>query len=211
MEPLSGGVKLNEGTKQQNLIITPRGEPQITVDNLEVAQFVYLLLRHEKIRDVMNTVGKKAVLILGRFSESRKKILDAVREALRQKDYLPIVFDFERPTDRDFTETIRTLTGLCLFVIADISNPRSSPLELRAIVPDYMLPFVPILQEGEEPFAMFRDLQIKYDWVTDVIKYDSAENLVAKLEPAVIRRALATHDRLRERKALRWWPNQNIR
>ena len=66
------GLKLDEHTKQQNLIITPYGEPEITVDNIEVAQFVYLLLHNEKIRDVIDTIGKKAVLILGRFTAERK-------------------------------------------------------------------------------------------------------------------------------------------
>jgi hypothetical protein len=102
------GRSRRQRNKQNNLVITPGDEPQITIDSLEVAQFVYLLLKNEKIRDVMNTLGKRAVLILGRFSEPRKRILDAVREALRHKGYLPIVFDFERPTHRDFTETIRT-------------------------------------------------------------------------------------------------------
>jgi hypothetical protein len=37
-------IALNDGTKQHNLIITAYGEPEITVDNIEVAQFVYLLL-----------------------------------------------------------------------------------------------------------------------------------------------------------------------
>jgi hypothetical protein len=32
-------------------------------------------------------------------------------------------------------------------------------------VPDYMVPFAPILQQGEDPFSMFVDLQNKYDWV----------------------------------------------
>jgi hypothetical protein len=36
------GLKL-EGAKQENLIITPEGEPEIMVDDLEVAQFIYLL------------------------------------------------------------------------------------------------------------------------------------------------------------------------
>src|SRR5271166_6552496 len=35
-------VKLNERTKQQDLIITQEGEPEVTVDDLEVAQFVHL-------------------------------------------------------------------------------------------------------------------------------------------------------------------------
>ena len=115
--------------------------------------------------------------------------------------YLPIVFDFERPTDLDFTETIKTLAGLCLFVVADITNPRSSPLELQATVPDYVLPFVPILQEGEPAFAMFQNLQSKNDWVTDVQEYDSVQTLLAGLEPAVITPALELHDRLLQRKA----------
>jgi hypothetical protein len=29
--------------KQQNLVITPHGEPAVTVDNIEVAQFIYLI------------------------------------------------------------------------------------------------------------------------------------------------------------------------
>ena len=37
-----------EGAKQQNLVITPEDVPAITVDNIEVAQFVYLLLHNEK-------------------------------------------------------------------------------------------------------------------------------------------------------------------
>jgi Pentapeptide repeats (8 copies) len=44
-----------ERTKQRNLVITHFDEPAITVDNIEVAQFIYLLLHNEKIRDVIDT------------------------------------------------------------------------------------------------------------------------------------------------------------
>jgi hypothetical protein len=54
-----------------------------------------------------------------------------------------------------------------LLVIADITKPKSAPLELQAAVPDYMIPFVPILQDGEVAFSMFSNLQTKYDWVLD--------------------------------------------
>jgi hypothetical protein len=157
------------GAQQSDLVITLEEHPAITVDNLEVAQFIYLLLHNEKIREVIDTIGKKGVLILGRFAAERKAVLDALRMALRQRGFLPIVFDFEKPTQRDFTETIRILAGLCLFVIADITNPRSAPLELQATVPDYMIPFVPIIAEGEEPFAMFVDLQRHFDSVLEVL------------------------------------------
>jgi uncharacterized protein YjbI with pentapeptide repeats len=36
------GVQLNAETPQQGLIISLRGEPAITVDHLEVAQFIYM-------------------------------------------------------------------------------------------------------------------------------------------------------------------------
>ena len=59
-----------EATKQHSLIITRPDEPTVTVDNIEVAQFVYLLLHNEKIRDVIDTITSKAVLILGRFTQT---------------------------------------------------------------------------------------------------------------------------------------------
>jgi len=58
-------LKLSQETKQFSLRITPHDEPDITVDNLEVAQFVYLILHNKKIRDVLNTISQKGVLILG--------------------------------------------------------------------------------------------------------------------------------------------------
>jgi hypothetical protein len=139
------GVKLDDA-KQQNLIVTPTDEPQITVDNVEVAQFVYLMLHNEKIRNIIDTIGKKGVLLLGRFTEGRMQILERLREKLRTLGYVPMVFNFDKPETKDFTETVQLLANLSHFVIVDITNPRSAPLELQATVPDYMVPFVPILE-----------------------------------------------------------------
>lgn len=191
-----------EPKDQSGLIIRAnRDDPEIIVDNLEVAQFIYLLRDNERIRGVIDTITSKAVLILGRFTPERKAVLDAVREKLRNLGYAPIIFDFERSAARDFTETIMTLAGMCRFIIADITNPKSSPLELQATVPDYMIPFIPIIQKGENPFSMFANLQAKYDWVLDVLVYDSAESLVQGLVKAVIVPALEKHEELVIRKA----------
>jgi hypothetical protein len=191
-----------EGTIQQNLNVSDYREPAVMVDNLEVAQFIYLLLNNEKIRQVIDTIGEKGVLILGRFTEERKAVLDALRDRLRELGFVPMMFDFERPTQQDFDETIKTLAGLSRFVIADITNPKSSPLELQATMPDYMIPFVPIIQEDEEPFAMFQGLQHKYgQWVLDVLEYDSASNLLEVLDEAVVRPALVKADQLILKKA----------
>jgi hypothetical protein len=194
-------VKL-EGTKQQNLVITSGDEPAITVDNIEVAQFIYLLLHNEKIRDVIDTIGKKGVLLLGRFTEGRIAILERLREKLRSLGYVPIVFNFDKPETKDFTETVRLLANLSQFVIVDISNPRSTPLELQASVPDFMVPFVPILEEGQKPFAMFVDLQNKYDWVLKpVLSYSSVDRLIEVLEDKIVKPAQAKFKELSVRRA----------
>jgi uncharacterized protein YjbI with pentapeptide repeats len=176
-----------EGTKQDDLVITRHGEPEVTVDNIEVAQFVYLLFRNEKIRDVIDTIGRKGVLLLGRFTEGRTEVLNRLREELRQRGYVPIVFNFDKPETKDFTETVRLLAGLSKFVIADITNPRSTPLELQATIPEVMVPYQPIIEEGEEQFAMLEDLWRKHrDWVFDTIKYSSVDGLIAALDKEII-------------------------
>ena len=191
-----------EFEEQNDLVITPDGVPAITVDNVKVAQFVYLILNNEEIRDAINILTSKAVLILGRFAiPERKKILDSLKNKLREYNLLPIVFDFDRPTDKDFTETIKTLAGLSYFVIADATNPKSSPLELQATVPDYQIPFVPIIQEGERPFAMMVDLQKKYNWVLKTVTYDSMETLMKVLKPLIIDPAMKKRQELRLIKA----------
>src|SRR5262249_12262587 len=124
------GLKL-ERTKQQNLVINRPQEPTVTVDNIEIAQFIYLLLHNEKIRDVIDTIGKKGVLLLGRFTEGRMVILERLREKLRDLGFVPMVFNFDKPETKDFTETVRLLANLSKFVIVDITNPRSAPLELQ--------------------------------------------------------------------------------
>ena len=194
-------VKLSTGTKQQDLVITPIGEPEVTVDNLEVAQFVYLLLHNEKIRDVIDTVGKKGVLLLGRFTEGRIAVLERLRDELRKRGYLPIVFNFDKPETKDFTETVRLLAGLSKFVIADITNPKSAPLELQATVPEIMVPFRPIIEEGERRSPCCRTCGSSTQWVLRPVSYASADELVQGLDNGIVEPALAKFKELMKKKA----------
>ena len=160
------GLKL-DGTKQQNLIITHSKEPTVTVDNIEVAQFIYLMLNNQKVRDVIDTITSKAVLILGRFTDERKAVLDALREELRKRNYLPILFDFEVPATRDITETISLLARMARFVVADITDAKSIPQELAVIVPDLpSVPVQPLLLEGSGEYSMFEHFK-RYPWVLE--------------------------------------------
>ncbi len=124
----------SSGAIESDLIITRADEPTITVDSLEVAQFVYLLLSSARIRQTIDTITAKVVLILGRFTPDRLSILERIREGLRNRDYLPMLFDFAGPTSRDLTETVSTLAHLARFVIVDLTDSRSVPQELMAIV-----------------------------------------------------------------------------
>jgi uncharacterized protein YjbI with pentapeptide repeats len=174
------------GADQSNLKITRPSEPAVTLDNVKVAQFIYLLLDNKEIRDVIDTIGKKAVLILGRFTEGRKSVLDAIREELRKSGYLPILFDFDKPTSRDLTETIATLAHMARFIVADITDAKSIPQELQAIVPNLpSVPVQPIIARSANEYGMFEHFR-RYPWVLKIYQYDDSSHLLAALRQEII-------------------------
>jgi hypothetical protein len=188
-------VRLDEA-KQTDLVITRRGEPTITVDNLGVAQFIQLLLSNEKLREVIETVTANAVLVLGRFTLERKAVLDRLREALRSHGYVPILFDFDKPASRDLTETISTLAHLARFIIADLTEAKGIRKELQRIVPDLpSVPVQPLLANSDREYAMLEDFK-DHPWVLRPYRYKNQETLLTNLEKKVIapaeqRRAVA--------------------
>jgi uncharacterized protein YjbI with pentapeptide repeats len=176
-------------TEQHDLIISKNDEPEITVDDLEVAQFLSLLLNNKKIRHVIDKITSKVVLILGRFTPERKAILDAIRKELRNRNFLPILFDFEKPTNRSFTETVSTLAHMARFVIADITEAKSITQELQKIVPGLPhLPVQPILLGGDSGYAMFEDFRF-YPWVLPIFIYHNEQMLLASIKEKVIKPA----------------------
>jgi hypothetical protein len=175
-----------KGTIQSDLVITPAELPAIRVDNLEVAQFLYLILNNERIRDVIDTITSKIVLILGRFTPERKVVLDAIRSRLREGNYVPVLFDFDKPASKDTHETITTLARMARFVIADITDAHSIPQELVSIVEQLpSLPIQPILQQGSKPWGMFDHIR-SYPWVLDLQDYAASKNLSSDLYRRII-------------------------
>jgi uncharacterized protein YjbI with pentapeptide repeats len=171
------GLRL-EGATQSNLLITPPDESAITVDNLEVAQFIYLLLNNQKIRQVIDTITSKVVLILGRFTEERKRV--------RRNNLTPILFDFDKPRSKDITGTVETLARMARFIIADLTDPSSIPHELGTIVPFLRTtPVLPIRVVGSTGYSMFEDLRRSYNWVLDIHEYADSDSLISTL-PKVI-------------------------
>jgi uncharacterized protein YjbI with pentapeptide repeats len=184
--------------EQKDLVITPQSEPRITVDDMEVAQFVFLLMRNDKIRNVLNTITTKVVLILGRFSEERLEVLNAIRGRLRGMDLLPVLFDFKKP-NQTTVETVEALAHLARFVIADLTDAKSILQELRGIVPHRpMLAVQTIILASQDEPGMF-DFFLQYPWVLGPFRYTNARLLLEKLESHVVSPAVAKANELQGR------------
>jgi len=179
-------------TVQKDLVIT-RGSynfeseppPAVTVDDLEIAQFIYLLLNNQNVRKVIDTVTSKVVLILGRFTEQRKAVLDAIRERLRRSNFAPVLFDFDKPSSKDLTGTVETLARLARFIIADLTDPSSIPHELATVVPFLRTtPVLPLRLIGSGGYSMFDDFR-SYPWVLKTHEYKDADSLIADLREVI--------------------------
>jgi uncharacterized protein YjbI with pentapeptide repeats len=172
--------------QQSEMNIAPYFESTITLDDLELAQFIYLLLNNNKIRNVIDTITSKVVLILGRFTSERKLVLDCIRENLRLTNLTPIIFDFKKPISKDLTGTVETLARMAHFIIADLTDPSSIPRELATIVPFLRTtPLLPLRQASTPSYSMSDDLVQSYPWVMQTYIYEDTRSLIAELDKVV--------------------------
>jgi len=183
------------GAHQENLIVLYRKEKtpstvepeenKIIVPDLRSAQFIYLLLHNEEIHHAFNALTSMVVLLLGRFGGGGLEVLHSLGEGLRKEGYLPIIFEFTRPEDRSYTETVQTLAGLARFVVVDLSGP-SVPQELHATVHQLKIPFVPILEKGKRPYSLFADL-LEHEWVLKpVVEFETTADLLQALPDKIV-------------------------
>jgi pentapeptide repeat protein len=173
----------------------------VKVDDIGVADFLSLVGgKPAEIAHILDGASRTLVLLLGRFRGSQARVLKALDGALRKLGYLPMVFDFEEPQNRDLIETVAILAGLSRFIIADLTHPRSTPLESHLIIPDMAVPFVPIIRGIGDPFSMFVALQRKYPWVADLVRYTTERDLLRRLQPDIVKPAEALARTLRKMK-----------
>ena len=169
---------------------------EIDADDLRVASFVGELEKPEALTHLINAGSKYMVLILGSFDRESRKILSAIEANLWDTGRIPIVFEFEGPSQRALVDAVRFFAVLSEFVIADITDPRSVAFELNALVPDLAIPVVPLIREGTKPFSMFADLQRKYSWVMRPFAYRTTRQIDQQF-PSIIELAQAAGEDLK--------------
>ena len=148
---------------------------------------------------LLSELSERGVLILGRFTDRRRRILEAIRQRLRQHParYKPVLFTFDRPPSRDLVESIRWFAGASRFVIADLTEPKSVPAELEAIVPDYpSVPLVAIAADTTREYPLFEHIARYRSVIETIVRYDGETDLLKRLDAEIIEPAEAKRESL---------------
>lgn len=175
-----------EPSEERGLVLSGSfDQSPITVDSLELAQFLHLLLNNRTLRSFIDVVTSKTVLILGNFKPLRKALLDQIREFLRRKGFVAIMFDWDKPSNQDVSETVMLLAQMSAFVVADLTDPRSVPHELQMIVPNVCKPVLPLVQRGQTPYGMFEGLK-KFPWLLPPLEFGDFNDIAEEFESRLL-------------------------
>ena len=137
----------------------------------------------------INESLNRQVLILGRFSPRRKKILDALKKILNQHPggYLPLLLVGKKPKGITLGEWGLYTAIASKFIIADISEPKSIPDELRGIIPQCpSRPVVPIINQSGKQYALAEEWALRKNVAQPTIRYKNKEDLGRKIREEVI-------------------------
>ncbi len=180
------GIKTNNSTITKDLIVSKN--PLIKVDDLEVAQFIYLINNNEKISNIIKAMKNRSVLILGSFGEG-KKTLDFIKKSISEnkKNYIPIVFDFDPVKSQTLIDTINFLSLVSSFIIIDLTIPAGQLLEL-AQFDKLHVPYAMICNEKVEHVSKTIEKYTLSEWCyeKDLVYYsddDGLKDLVNNLIP----------------------------
>src|SRR5262249_52612517 len=129
-------VRTDENTKQRGLFVDlhtawerPRGKRvRLTeADDLRVAQFHNIVDQPGAVGTLLAATPERVVLLLGRFTPTRKAVLKALARALGRRGKIAIIFDFPPPEQREITDTVRFIAAMSEFMVVDLTDESSVP------------------------------------------------------------------------------------
>jgi len=192
----ASAVKSDGATRWRDLVLTPEGQPVLTTDDLELAQFIHLMLCSQKIRNVLEAITSRVVLVLGSFEPNFRCAIDAVKERLREQNghYIPVVFDFGPPPGRDIVDTVKLLAAMARFVVVDLSYAQAAMTrtELGEIMQTVTLPVAPVMLLGNTGADIPDVVAVRRKYphlVLPTFKYRDIAHLIAELDGQVLRPA----------------------
>lgn len=181
-------LRLSEGTRQRNLVVTPEDEPEVTADGLEVAQFLYMMLHNKQVLSIVNSITSKIVLILGSFPPERRAVLDVLRDGLRQPalGYVPVVYNFQDGGHPESVETVTTLARMACFAIADLSDAKGLQHDLQLIAASSpKLPVQPLILAAQQQPGV-SDVIERFPTVLKTYRYEHVTQLADDFDTLVL-------------------------
>lgn len=194
--------------EQNNLRITreyaPFNESTLVIDNLLVAQFIYLLSSSDpeinqviEFNEVIDTIASKVVLILGSFKDERRSVLHAICRELRGYGLAPMMFEFPRPDTQDYMGPVLMFGSMAKFIIADFTDAKTVIEEAPKVVQTCNKLLVPLLQKGyKEPIPLLNLRSSNRDYVLDTCWYPDVESLLESLLKSVVDEATKKAEQL---------------
>lgn len=165
-----------------------RRQQSVRTQRAEAIEGLSKRLDGEGVSRMLSDIAARSVLILGRFTTKRKAILDAIQKSLAMpsRQYVPIVFDFEKPDHLTLIGSILRFASVSRLVIADLSDPKSVPAELQAIVPQFVsLPVILIIEATQREYPVSDDILSRQS-VMPVVRYRDEAHLMSILDAEIL-------------------------
>jgi len=116
--------------RQNRLLITPRNEIPVWVGDLEVAQFLSLVLFGKRENRLFrDRACSRLALVAGRFRGNRQPVADAIQQALDSVGLTAVFVEVEKPMARELPPSLSSLFRVAKVVLVDTSRlPQSGRL-----------------------------------------------------------------------------------